>query len=181
MLFRSVAGTAAGQYIHEQLATLEQIREVFKNPKELLRSVENQLNEAADMRKKIEHLEQRLSAWLVEEIAARPETIGPVNFIARVVDVPGPEVLKKVCHDLKDKIKNHLAVLVASVDGKTHVAIGVAEELVKSHQLDAGKIIKEHVAPLIKGGGGGQKTLATAGGQDSSRIQDIFQVVKKLL
>jgi alanyl-tRNA synthetase len=133
------------------------------------------------MRKKIEQLEQRLSMLLVEELITRPEAIGPVNYIARRVDVPGPEVLKKVCHDLKEKIKNHLAVLVASIDGKTYVAVGIAEELVKSHQLDAGKIIKEHVAPLIKGGGGGQKILATAGGQDSSRIEDIFQVVKKLL
>ncbi|MFM2145233.1 MAG: alanine--tRNA ligase [Bacteroidota bacterium] len=177
----AVAGTAASNYIQEQLAVLEQVKDVFKNPKELVRSIENQLTETADMRKKIEQLEQRLSMLLVEELITRPEAIGPVNYIARRVDVPGPEVLKKVCHDLKEKIKNHLAVLVASIDGKTYVAVGIAEELVKSHQLDAGKIIKEHVAPLIKGGGGGQKILATAGGQDSSRIEDIFQVVKKLL
>ena len=43
------------------------------------------------------------------------------------------------------------------------------------------KIIKEKVAPLIKGGGGGQKTMATAGGQDASRLEAVIQNVKNLL
>jgi alanyl-tRNA synthetase len=47
--------------------------------------------------------------------------------------------------------------------------------------LDAGKIIKETVAPLIKGGGGGQKNLATAGGQDASHLQEVISRVKALL
>jgi len=47
--------------------------------------------------------------------------------------------------------------------------------------LDAGKIIKEQVAPLIKGGGGGQKTLATAGGQDAGQLQQVIDKVKSLL
>jgi alanyl-tRNA synthetase len=47
--------------------------------------------------------------------------------------------------------------------------------------LDAGKIIKEKVSPLIKGGGGGQKTLATAGGQDVSALHQVLDAVKSLL
>ena len=47
--------------------------------------------------------------------------------------------------------------------------------------LDAGKIIKEHVAPLIKGGGGGQKTLATAGGQDAGSLDKVIEKVRSLL
>jgi len=43
------------------------------------------------------------------------------------------------------------------------------------------KIIKEQIAPLIKGGGGGQKTLATAGGQDISQLEKVIEVVKGLL
>ncbi|MGZ5248268.1 MAG: DHHA1 domain-containing protein [Flavitalea sp.] len=50
-----------------------------------------------------------------------------------------------------------------------------------SKGLDAGKIIKEHIAPLIKGGGGGQKTLATAGGQDASNLGKVIEVVRGLI
>ena len=34
------------------------------------------------------------------------------------------------------------------------MAIGISETVVAARGLDAGKIIKEQVAPLIKGGGG---------------------------
>jgi alanyl-tRNA synthetase len=47
--------------------------------------------------------------------------------------------------------------------------------------LDAGKMIKEIVAPLIKGGGGGQKNLATAAGQDASNLEKVIEKVKGLL
>jgi alanyl-tRNA synthetase len=47
--------------------------------------------------------------------------------------------------------------------------------------LDASAIIKQKIAPLIKGGGGGQKTLATAGGQDVSALPKVIETVKTLL
>jgi alanyl-tRNA synthetase len=40
---------------------------------------------------------------------------------------------------------------------------------------------QEQVAPLINGGGGGQKTLATAGGSDTSRLKQVIEKVKSLL
>ena len=43
------------------------------------------------------------------------------------------------------------------------------------------QMIKEKIAPLIKGGGGGQKTLATAGGQDASQLNKVIEVVKQSL
>ena len=54
-------------------------------------------------------------------------------------------------------------------------------QLVKDKNLDASAIIKQHIAPLIKGGGGGQKSLATAGGQDASALHKVIETVKSLL
>jgi alanyl-tRNA synthetase len=53
--------------------------------------------------------------------------------------------------------------------------------VVAAKKLDAGKIIKEQVAPLIRGGGGGQKTLATAGGQDAGKLAQVIETVRNLL
>jgi alanyl-tRNA synthetase len=57
----------------------------------------------------------------------------------------------------------------------------VAVSVDDNSTLDAGKIIKEHIAPLIKGGGGGNKTLATAGGQDASQLVNVIEAVKGLV
>ena len=53
--------------------------------------------------------------------------------------------------------------------------------MVTEKGLEAPKMIKEIITPLIKGGGGGQKTLATAGGTDSSNLQLVIDNVKAVL
>ena len=78
-------------------------------------------------------------------------------------------------------MRDHVAVLCVNIGGKPFVAVGISKTVVKAKNLDAGKIIKEIVAPLIKGGGGGQKTLATAGGQDASQLSTVIDKVKDLL
>ena len=72
-------------------------------------------------------------------------------------------------------------MLAANIDGKASVAILIDDAIAASKNLEAPKIIKEQVAPLIKGGGGGQKTLATAGGQDASNLKQVIEKVKGLL
>ncbi len=47
--------------------------------------------------------------------------------------------------------------------------------------LDAAALIKQKIAPHIKAGGGGQKTLATAGGQEVSNLRQVLTAVKAAL
>jgi alanyl-tRNA synthetase len=89
--------------------------------------------------------------------------------------------LKKLCADLKHKLSSFLVCLCANIDGKAFVAVAISENVCKIKQLDASNIIKEHIAPLIKGGGGGNATLATAGGQDISNLKEVLEKVKGLL
>jgi len=70
-------------------------------------------------------------------------------------------------------------VLAANINGKAAVAVALDENIIAHKQTDASQIIKQYIAPLIKGGGGGQKTLATAGGQDASNLQKVIEKVKR--
>jgi alanyl-tRNA synthetase len=72
-------------------------------------------------------------------------------------------------------------VLAAAIEGKATVVIAVNQEVIAKTGVDAPKLIKEKVAPLIKGGGGGQKTLATAGGTDISALHQVIEAVKTAL
>src|SRR6185312_11173298 len=101
--------------------------------------------------------------------------------IGQIVDVPNADALKKVCFSLKPQLENYVIVLTADVEGKAAVVIMLDEKITASKNLEAPKIIKEHVAPLIKGGGGGQKTLATAGGRDISKLKEVIENVRSLL
>lgn len=78
-------------------------------------------------------------------------------------------------------MNDYVAVLCANIGGKAFVAVGVSDTVVAARQLDAAKIIREVVAPLIKGGGGGQKNLATAGGQEAGSFRQVIEEVKKIM
>jgi alanyl-tRNA synthetase len=177
----AICGEAAEEYINNILQELNLIKEQFKNPKDLLKTVENTLSENSSLKKQLESIENKILGGLRNELIQKNEVINGINFVGEIVEVNHSDSLKKLCFDLKNNLSNYVVVLCANIGGKPFVAVGIDEKISASKNLDAGKIIKEHVAPLIKGGGGGQKTLATAGGQDASNLQKVIDTVKKLI
>ena len=177
----AVCGYAAESYINDQLEQVRSIRNLLKNPADLNKSVESLLADNSAQQKRIEGMEARLLVGIRNELLQKDEIINNVTFIGNVIEVPNADALKKLCFDLKHHLHDHLAVLCSNIDGKAYVAISISDTVVAAKNLDAGKIIKEHVAALIKGGGGGQKNLATAGGQEVSNLKEVIEKVKSLL
>jgi len=174
----AVSGRAAEIFVQEQLALLRGVREALKNPKELNKAVEGLVMENAEQKKKLEKAEARQLAELRAQLLGKAQAVNGTQFIGEIVEVDSADALKKLCFDLKGGLTPpYVVVLAANVDGKAAVAVLTDEQL----GLLAPAIIKEQVAPLIKGGGGGQKTLATAGGQDASHLPDVINKVKGLL
>jgi alanyl-tRNA synthetase len=177
----AVCGKRAEDYVNDQFALVQKIRETLKNPKDILKNVMSLQEENAQVSKHIEHLEARQLVAIRNELLQKDEIINSVNFVGDIIEVSNADALKKLCFDLKNHLRDHVAVLCANIGGKPFVALGISETVAAAKALDAGKIIKEHIAPLIKGGGGGQKTLATAGGQDASNLMGVIEKVKSLL
>ncbi|GDX42581.1 alanine--tRNA ligase [Bacteroidota bacterium] len=174
-------GKQAEFFLNEQLQLLDTIKESLKNPKELLRAIEQLQTDNSDLKKQLEVLENRELRELSKSLVREIETVNGIAFLGKQIAVDNPDALKKICTELKALHSDHVAVLTAIIEGKSYVAVSVAESLVQSKGLDAGKIIKEKIAPLIKGGGGGQKTLATAGGQQVDQMPAVLAAIKALL
>ena len=177
----AVSGEASEEFIDKQLGELNSIKEQFKNPKDILKTIETTLTENSSLKKQVESFENKLLAGVRNELVKKNQAVNGINFIGEILEVSNADALKKLCFDLKNDLDNYVVVLCANTSGKPSVAVSIDEKLVASKNLDAGKIIKEHVAPIIKGGGGGQKTLATAGGQDASNLQKVIDTIKNLL
>jgi len=177
----AVSGKAAEDYVAKQLDELNQVKEIFKNPKDLRKSIQNLQEENSSLQKRIESLEARQLVAIRNDLMHKDEIINNVSFIGEIVEVPTADALKKLCFDFRNNLHDHLVVLCANIGGKASVAVGISETVVKAKSLDAGKIIKEQVSKLINGGGGGQPTLATAGGQDHSHFAEVIAAVKALL
>lgn len=177
----ALCGKKAEDAINELFAKIMSIRTSLKNPTDISKTIEILQEENASLKKHIETLEARQLVVIRNELLQKDEIINGINFIGDIIEVSNADALKKLCFDLKHHLRDHVAVLCVNIGGKPFVAVGISDTVVAARSLDAGKIIKEQVAPLIKGGGGGQKTLATAGGQDASNLKAVIDAVKKLL
>ena len=176
----ALTGPAAFRYLAEKVKENKKLNELLKST-EPLKAIEKLIADKAALEKRVEVLEARELVGIRNNLLQKDEIINQVNFIGDIVEVSSPNSLKKLCGDLKDHLKDFVIVLCANIGGKPTVAIAIADNVVAAKGLDAGQIIKQQVAPLIKGGGGGQKNLATAGGQDASNLRQVIDTVRGLI
>jgi alanyl-tRNA synthetase len=177
----AVSGLAAEKIINEQLQQFQQIKEALKNPKDILKALTTLTEENTSLKKQIEKFEQSQLKSLSNELAQKAQPFNGSNFIGEVVDVPNADALKRLAFELKQKVKNPVIALTSVINDKASVVLLFDEAISQEKNLDASAIIKQKIAPIIKGGGGGQKTLATAGGQDISALPQVIEAVKALL
>jgi alanyl-tRNA synthetase len=177
----AVSGKAAEDVINKELNELKSLKEQLKNPKDTIAALENLLTEREGLKKQVDQMELQILETVNKQIKANSVLINGVHFIGQVVLVSNAAALKKLASLVKENQENYLILLCADIEGKPNVVIAVDEKFISLKNTDAVKIIKEKVAPLIKGGGGGQKTMATAGGQDASGLEAVIQNVKSLL
>lgn len=182
----ALTGGKAFNYLYEQFAGLKEVANLLKT-QDPLKAVEKIIAEKQELEKKVESLEAKQLTVLKESLLGEriPFTLGnnqEAYFIGKIVDVSNADHLKKLSFDLKTGLgENYLVVLCANIAGKAAVSILLSDSIVEVKGLEAPKMIKEQVAPLIKGGGGGQKTLATAGGQDASNLQKVIDTIQELI
>ena len=184
----ALTGPAAMHYLTEKVAQNKQVSELLKS-KEPLKAIEKLMAEKTALEKRVEALEAKELRNIKNSLLQASETINGINFIGAIVEVNNADALKKLCGDIRNHFSSannaagaeYVMALAANIGGKPAVAIGIAESVVAAKGLDAGAIIKQQVAPLIKGGGGGQKTLATAGGQNAGNLKEVIEKVKGLI
>ena len=177
----AVSGEAAEHLINNNFAEISSIKSLLKNPANTGKAIEALQQENNILSKRIESLEARQLVGIRNELLQKDEIINNITFVGEIIEVPNADALKKLCTDLKNHLHDHVIVLCANVGGKAHVAIGISDTVVAAKNLDAAKMIKEKVSGLIKGGGGGQKNLATAGGQNVSELEEVIKIIKAML
>ena len=173
-------GEKALLIINEQLSIIIEIKQLFKGQPDIVKAVKALQEERNSLSKKIDILENEKLQEVKERLYAKIISVGDINMIAEVVEVPTADALKQLAYELKAKIGDLYCVLGAEVNGKPQLAIMIAENLVASKNLNAGQIIKE-IAKEIKGGGGGQLFFATAGGNDVSGLKNAIEKAKSFV
>ena len=177
----AISGEKAEAYVQEELAQLQQLRDLLKS-KDVAKGVNHLLLEKEKLAKDLEKLQAAAVGALKDELAQKATTINGVQVLVAQAEVPNAESLRQLCFDLRQKLENNsplYLVLAADFDGKPQLAMMLSEQLVTEKGLNAGKHIRD-LAKNIKGGGGGQPFYATAGGKDAGGIPAALKAAEDL-
>ncbi len=170
----AITANEAEAFVDKQIELLDQIKQLFKNPKDVVKTAEKLIQEKAELERQIANYQNKevevVKNFLVDSIEAR----NGVNFIAQKIFVPNADSLKSLAFSIKNKVDNLFMVLAADVDGKPQVAIMISDNLVTEKGYHAGNFVRE-LAKEIKGGGGGQPFFATAGGNDLAGLSRVVE------
>ena len=111
-----------------------------------------------------------------DDLSARAVEIAGAPVLAASVEVTDAKALLDVADRLKGRLGDAAIVLGATVDGRVHLLVSVAPELVQ-RGVKAGAVVKI-AAAVVGGGGGGRDTLAQAGGREPEKLGDALDVAQ---
>ena len=165
----AVTGENVEDLIDHATDTIEHITAMLKNAPDVLSAVERTIEENTSLKKQMqEAMVERanaLTAVLLEKA---------VNINGYTVVVLGgvrlPDVVKTVANNVRrDSPENTVFVATTTdPDNKPLITVAVTDDLVKQG-LNAA-VLARLGAKEIKGGGGGQPTIAQAGGKDAEGL-----------
>ncbi len=176
----AITAVRAEAFFNEQNQLLHEVKSLLKNPKDVVKSVQQVLDENASLAKQVESMLKDKANLIKTDLLNKIVSLNGVNYLAQKIELNSAEAIKDLVFDLQKSRENLLVVIGAEVNGKATLTISIAENLVKEKGLNASTIIRE-IAKEINGGGGGQPHFATAGGTNNSGISVALEKVKKFL
>jgi len=176
----AITSVKAEEYLTRERKTLYGLKGLFKNQKDLVKAVQQVIDENSSLKKEIEGFQKEKSKGVKSDLLAKQKNINGVNVIAEKIEIDSAQSIKDISFQLKTEVENLFLVLGAEIGGKAIISVMISENLVEEKQLNAGKIIKE-ISSAIKGGGGGQAFYATAGGKNTEGIQKAIDMAVELV
>ena len=135
--------------------------------------------ELKSLKKELEELKKAAMDGEADNLVADALKINGVSLILKEFDDCNINDLRGLSDDIKSANKNVCMVFASKSGEKVTFLVSLTDDLVEKG-FHAGKMIKD-IAAACGGGGGGKADMAQAGAKDVSKINEAFEVAKKLL
>ena len=175
----AISSTSAIEYYKEKELRLKKAEELLKNPRDIIKAIEQLLEENSKNQKQLDTLLREKAMQVSEDLIKNAETINGVSFIAQKLDMQ-LGTIKDLLFDLKKKNDSVFAIIANAQADKVNLSLIISDELVESKSWDASALIREF-AKEINGGGGGQKFFATAGGKNPNGIEKALEKAREFV
>ncbi len=158
----ATTGEGAEALIESAEDLMLSVKKLFNNSPNVLNNIMKLLEENDSANKELEEMRKERAVTIKETLLKNARIINGINVVS-IKGMVQPETIKDVAYMLKNETNNTAFIGVTSFDKKVTITVMYTDNLVKQG-MHAGKDVKA-AAKFIQGGGGGQPSLATAGGK----------------
>lgn len=176
----AITSVKAEAFVNEQIALVQEVKSLLKNPKDLVKGIQGLLDQNAELQKQVDLMLREKAKTIKTDLLTKQQSINGINFIAERIELDSADAIKDLSFELRNQVNDLFMVLGASIKGKPSLSIIISDNLVKDKKLNAGTIVRE-IAKEIQGSGGGQPFYATAGGNDAQGIAKALEKAKSYL
>ena len=169
----AVTGAAAEMYNNNMQDQLESLRELLKNPKDIIAAVQRLQDDNAALHAQVEQFQKEQINALRRDFAAQLEQ-NPL--LVRKMDGDLSQ-LKDAMLSLAAQYPDMAVVLGSLHGGKPALLVALGQNRINAG-LNASTIVRT-AGKEMQGGGGGQPAYATAGGKNPDGLDQAMQVAAK--
>ena len=147
--------------------------------RKLEQDIANEKEKEANLQDQIKRLEKEISDMKTKELSSglsdlssESKDVNGINVVAKRIEAENMDQLRDLGDELRKGFStNGIGLLGTIVDDKVQLVCVVSDDIKGSYP--AGKIVGE-AAKFLGGGGGGKPHLATAGGKDVSKLDELL-------
>lgn len=176
----AVCGEFVIKLFREKEGILKNIENSLKtNKNELISKVNSILDHNKELEKELEKVRLASLDLNIEQINKNAAEINGIKLIYQYMENLDNKILRQAAENLTKKAENLVVVYIANNSGKLSITVSLSKTI--TDKLNAGIIAKELSIFLGGSGGGGQPSIAQAGGSDLSKLLQVKDKLRELL
>ncbi|MGM9781467.1 MAG: alanine--tRNA ligase [Candidatus Cryptobacteroides sp.] len=172
----AVTGEQAEEYVSSLQASIRGAKALLNNAQDIQGAISKLLEDNAAFKKQAEEFAKYKAGELAKVLMSKSREEGGVKLIVatHLVEKGGdPTLLRNAALIIQKEVENTALVAAFAYEGKPQLLLMYSDDLVAKGK-NAGKDIRP-AAKFILGGGGGQNTLATAGGKNCEGLKEALE------
>ena len=171
----AVTGQTAEEQVYSYQDLIKTLKEMLGS-NNLTQAIQKLNDDSTQYKKKIEEFEKQQVINFCKELECNTQTINGMQVISHISKF-SQDTLRNAAFQLR-AVANRVIVLGSIFEGKPNLVVAISDDL--ANKFSAPNLVRA-AGKLIQGGGGGQPTLAMAGGKNAAGVPDaVTEVLRKI-
>jgi alanyl-tRNA synthetase len=175
----AVTGEVCEEHLNKIEDTLKEVQSLFAASPNIVNTIKKLIEDNNQLKLELDTFQKEKISSLYDSLQSQIKAENEVDVLSLNTSNLPADGVKDLAFRFRASNPRICFIGYGENEGKVNLTLMLGEEIVEKGK-DASKIIRE-VSKEIKGGGGGQKHFATAGGKDASGLEKAVELIKEII